>query len=113
MWFFKKKKKSEQDLLTNPFYKEGNLFVIYFKCEKCGEYFRSHLRAGYDFIIDYDNPSTPYKVDKIYVGSKCPNKIHLIATMSSSYKLRTVTLEGGKFITKEEYESVQKKEDEK
>ncbi|WP_041083142.1 hypothetical protein [Thermotoga profunda] len=114
MWFFKKRK-SDQELQNNPFYKEGNLLVVYLKCDRCGEYFRSHLRIGYDFINDYDNAATPYKIDKVYVGSKCPNKIHLLASFSASYKVKSVSLEGGKFITKEEYERMiqEKKEEEK
>ncbi len=111
MWLFKKK---PTNIETNPFYKEGNLFVVYFKCNRCGEYFRSHLRLGYDFINDYDNPSLPYKIDKVYVGSRCPNKIHLTAAFTAGYKVRYVNLDGGKFVSKEEYEkSLQKEEDEK
>lgn len=102
MWFFKHKK--VKNLAVDPFYREGNTLVAYFKCAKCGEYFRSHLRVGYDFINDYDNPSTPYRLDKIYVGSKCPNKLHLTAAFSASYKVRSFSLEGGEFVTREEYE---------
>ncbi len=102
--FFRKKKKKPEDLAKDPFYREGDTLVVYFKCDKCGEVFRSHLRKGYDFIYNYDNPSTPYKIDKLYVGSKCPNKIHLMADFTSSYKPVSFSLEGGTFITKESYE---------
>ncbi|HHF08654.1 MAG TPA: hypothetical protein ENL26_02635 [Kosmotoga arenicorallina] len=111
---FWKRKKKKVDLASNPFYKEGSLFVVYMKCDKCGEYFRSHLRRGYDFLNDYDNPAAPYKIEKLYVGSKCPNKIHLTATFSGTYKVKSVSIDGGIFVTKEEYEEFsQKKEDEK
>jgi hypothetical protein len=103
--FFGEKKK---DLNKNPFYREKGALVIYIKCDRCGEVFRSHLRTGYDFIVDYDNPGVPYKIDKLYVGSKCPNKIHLVATFTSSYKPVSVSLEGGTFITREEFEESQK-----
>ncbi len=99
--FFGKKKKN---LAQNPFYGEKNSLVVYMKCNKCGEVFRSHLRKGYDFLIDYDNPSVPYKIDKLYVGSKCPNKLHLTASFTASYKVISVSLDGGTFITREEYE---------
>ncbi|HDG61406.1 MAG: hypothetical protein B5M49_04195 [Thermotoga sp. 4484_232] len=102
--FFRRKKKKPEDLEKNPFYREGDTLVVYFKCDKCGEVFRSHLRMGYDFIYNYDNPSAPYKIDKLYVGSKCPNKIHLMADFTSSYKPVSFSLEGGTFITKESYE---------
>ncbi|MCD6551890.1 hypothetical protein [Thermotoga sp.] len=104
LFFGKRKKNLDQD----PFYREKGALVVYIKCDRCGEVFRSHLRRGYDFIVDYDNPSVPYKIDKLYVGSKCPNRIHLVARFTSSYKPVSVSIEGGSFITKEEYEDAQK-----
>jgi len=104
LFFGKKKKNLDRD----PFYREKGALVVYIKCDRCGEVFRSHLRRGYDFIVDYDNPGGPYKIDKLYVGSKCPNRIHLVATFTSSYKPVSVSIEGGSFITKEEYEDAQK-----
>ncbi|PLV57172.1 hypothetical protein [Thermotoga sp. SG1] len=104
LFFGKRKKNLDRD----PFYREKGALVVYIKCERCGEMFRSHLRRGYDFIVDYDNPGVPYRIDKLYVGSKCPNKIHLVATFTSSYKPVSVSIEGGSFITKEEYEDAQK-----
>ncbi|PLV60318.1 hypothetical protein [Thermotoga sp. KOL6] len=104
LFFGRKKKNLERD----PFYREKGALVVYIKCDRCGEVFRSHLRRGYDFIVDYDSPSTPYKIDKLYVGSKCPNRIRLTATFTSSYKPVSVSIEGGTFITKEEFEESQK-----
>ncbi|MDK2885750.1 MAG: hypothetical protein PWP54_308 [Thermosipho sp. (in: thermotogales)] len=101
MFFFKKRKKN---LSINPFYKEGNNLVVYLKCEKCGEVFRSHLRKGYDFIVNYDNPNVPFMIEKVYVGSKCPNKIELKAQFTGSYKPVSFEIQGGKFITKEDFE---------
>jgi len=48
--FFKKKKK---DITKNPFYDKGSTLVVYFKCSKCGELFRSHLRKYYDVSVNY------------------------------------------------------------
>ncbi|WP_448376338.1 hypothetical protein [Fervidobacterium sp.] len=104
MFFFKKRERSEEDLEKNPFYKESNALVVYIKCNKCGEVFRSHLRIGYDFIIDYDNRSAPFMIEKVYVGSKCPNKIELRAEFTGSYKPVSFEIDGGKFISKETYE---------
>ena len=110
--FFRKRKKRE-DLAKNPFYNEGDALVVYFKCDKCGEVFRSHLRKGYDFIVNYDNPSVPYRIDKLYVGAKCPNRIKLRADFKSNYKPVSFELEGATFITKEEYEEMTRKEGER
>ncbi len=113
MFFFKKKRKTREDLQRNPFYNERDTLVVYFRCDKCGEVFRSHLRKGYDFIVNYDNPSIPYRIDKLYVGSKCPNRIELRADFKSNYKPVSVEIEGATFITKEEYEEEMRKEGEK
>ncbi|MGB9615547.1 MAG: hypothetical protein ACP5KD_02705 [Fervidobacterium sp.] len=104
MLFFKKREKTEAELERNPFYKEKNALVVYLKCNKCGEVFRSHLRIGYDFIINYDDRSSPYMIEKVYVGSKCPNKIELKAKFTGAYKPVSIEIDGGKFISKESYE---------
>lgn len=104
MLFFKKKEKSESDLEKNPFYRDKNALVVYLRCNKCGEVFRSHLRIGYDFIINYDDRTSPFMIDKVYVGSKCPNKIELKVKFTGSYKPVSIEIDGGKFISKETYE---------
>ncbi len=113
MFFFKRKGKTKEELQRNPFYSERDTLVVYFKCDKCGEVFRSHLRKGYDFIVNYDNPSVPYRIDKLYVGAKCPNRIKLRADFKANYKPVSVEIEGATFITKEEYEEATRKEGEK
>ncbi|HOA16989.1 MAG: hypothetical protein KBE50_06245 [Fervidobacterium sp.] len=101
---FRKKEKSDRDLEVNPFYKDKNALIVYIKCDKCGEVFRSHLRIGYDFIINYDDRAAPFMIDKVYVGSKCPSKIELKAKFTGSYKPVSIEIDGGKFISKETYE---------
>ncbi|ONN28129.1 hypothetical protein XJ44_00225 [Thermosipho affectus] len=98
--FFKRKK----NLSKNPFYKDKDSLVIYIKCDKCGEMFRSYLRKGYDFLIEYDNKNIAYKIEKVYVGSKCPNKIEVKAQFTGAYKPVSFDIFGGKFISKEDYE---------
>jgi len=101
--FFKKDKdKVNKATDKNVFYSEKNALVIYFKCSKCGEMFRSYLRKGYDFITDYD--SGGYKIDKEYIGSKCFNKIHLIASFDRNYKLLDFSLDNGEVISEKEWE---------
>ncbi len=107
---FKKKEKTEADLEKNPFYRDKNTLVVYVKCNKCGEIIRSHLRIGYDFIINYDSRTVPFQIEKVYVGSKCPNKIEVRAQFTGSYKPVSIEIDGGKFVSKEDYEKeVEKK----
>lgn len=101
LWF--KKKKKEKDLNKNPFYNEQNALVIYFKCNNCGEKFRSYLRKGYDFSNSYDGKSV-YVINKEYIGSKCSERIQLIAEFDGGYRLLNFDLIGGTAIKKEEFE---------
>lgn len=100
--FGKKKKSENKDNQKKIFYEDKNALIIYFKCSKCGEKFRSYLRKGYDFITDYDNGG--YIIDKEYIGSKCFNKIHLFATFDQNYRLIDYKLENGETISKDEWE---------
>ena len=111
-FLFFKRRKTREDLERDPFYRERDTLVVYFRCDRCGEVFRSHLRKGYDFIVNYDNPSIPYKIDKLYVGARCPNRIKLVAYFKANYRPVSVELEGATFITKEEYEEAKEREGE-
>ncbi|GAB6189808.1 hypothetical protein JCM30566_15500 [Marinitoga arctica] len=99
MFWFKKRKK---DIVKNPFYNDKNFLVIHFKCKKCGENFRSYLNKGYDFSISYEGKAT-YLINKEYIGSKCFEKIQLIAEFDSNYRLLNFDLIGGIPISKEEF----------
>ncbi|KLO22505.1 MULTISPECIES: hypothetical protein [unclassified Marinitoga] len=99
MFWFKKKKK---DISKNPFYNESNSLVLYFKCDKCGEKFRSYLRKGYDFSTSYEGKAV-YVINKEYVGSKCSEKINLIAEFDGNYRLLNFELLGGTPISKDDF----------
>ena len=101
--FFKKKVQKNNSEQRNIFYEEKNALIVYFKCNKCGETFKSYLRKGYDIINDYDNDG--FIVDKEYIGSKCPTRIHLHASFDRNYNLINYTLDNGKIITKEACEN--------
>lgn len=99
--FFKKKPK---DIAKDPFYDNGNTMVAYFKCNKCGEVFMSHLRKFYDINVSYSGEGGAYHLDKEFIGSNCQEKIHINATFTRSFKAKTFDIMGGTFISKEEYE---------
>lgn len=100
--FFKKKEPKTKSESNKVFYNEKDAIVIYLKCSKCGELFRSYLRKGYDLINDYDNNG--FLIIKEYIGAKCPNRIHLHAILDRNYNLIEYTLENGELISKEEWE---------
>lgn len=88
---------------NGDFYNEGKNIVLYFKCNNCGEKFRTHLRRGYDFSRDYKKGG--YVINKEFIGSKCYDKINLSANFDENYRLENYELIGGKAITKEEWEN--------
>lgn len=97
--------KKEKDITKNPFYDERNTLVVYFKCKKCGEVFRSHLRKYYDIAVDYSGGGFSYKLDKEFIGSECQNKIHIYANFKRNFKPKNFEIVGGEFISKEDYEA--------
>lgn len=103
MSFFKKIFGNKDNIIKiKNFYDEKETIVVYFKCSKCGEKFRSHLRKGYDFIPDYDNNAL--RIDKEYIGKNCYNKIQVKATFNRVHKPISQEIVGGEFIKKEDYE---------
>ncbi len=96
MMFWRKK-----DISKNPFYDERDNLVVYLRCNKCGEVFMSHIRKTTELFSDYAN--NRYVLNKEYIGSKCPNRIRVHAVFKPNYKLESFEIEGGSFITKEEY----------
>ncbi len=100
MLFFKKKRK---DITKSPFYDKGDTLVVHFRCSKCGEIFRSHLRKFYDISVNYGSGKAAYKLDKEFIGSKCQNKIQIYAEFTRSFKALSFDIIGGNFISEEEY----------
>ncbi len=99
--FFKKKKKN---ISKNPFYNSKENLVIYFRCDKCNETFRSHLRKYYDIAVDYAKGGSMYSLQKEYIGSKCQNRIQISAVFNRAFRPQTYEITGGSFITEEKFE---------
>ena len=100
MWFFKRKKEKRK----GQFYEDKDALVLYFKCENCGEVFRSYLRKGYDIATDYSGETKgKYFIRKEYIGTKCPNIITLYAVFDENYNPIVFELNGAKVIDKEEF----------
>lgn len=100
MSLFRKKKK---DLSKNPFYMTSKAVIMYVRCSKCGEVFRSHVYKGSEIALSYENGKNGYKLRKELIGANCPNTIEVNAFFSSSFKTLSFDIKGGEFITEEEY----------
>ena len=89
---------------SQVFYSEGNSLVVYFRCKKCGEKFAAYLRKGYDLITNYDDSQACYFINKEFIGSKCFEKINLVAEFDEKYRILKLNLTGADILTRQEYE---------
>ncbi len=102
---FRKKKKS------GPFYGAKDNLIIYVQSER-GTIFRSHLRKGYDFRLNYGKGS-PILFDKELIGATSNDKVNIHAEFDANYKLISSEIRGGRFLTPTEYEELFKLKEEK
>lgn len=85
-----------------------NAFYYYVRCDKCGETIRVRVDRSNDLAQDFedggDNPSG-YTVTKGVVGKKCFRTINLTVKFDSARREVSRSIEGGEFITADEYEA--------
>jgi hypothetical protein len=84
-----KKKKS-----TDP---EG--FFVYVTCDHCGAKVRLRINRQYDLIPTGDG----YDWHKTIVDSRCFRQIPTVAHSDSRYNLVSADINGGRFISEEEF----------
>ncbi|GEM_PF-1488975 len=103
--FFRKKKKE-----AGPFYRKKDHLIIYVETDR-GSIFKSYLRKGYDFRINYGE-GAPILLDKEFVGNFPEDKLSVHAEFDANYKLISSKIQGGRFLTLEEYEELLKSKEE-
>jgi hypothetical protein len=101
--FFRFLVNSSSATSNNP---ESKAIWVYLKCSKCGEPIALRIRKTDEIQRDYDGNDSNYFVQKLVVGNKCYNRIPLRLDLDSSYKIKNKTIQGGIFITKDEYDSL-------
>lgn len=86
-----------------------NAIYYYVKCSHCDEKIRVRVDRGNDLAQEYDdggdNPSG-YSAIKGVVGKKCFRVINLSIKFDRSRRESSRSIEGGDFITMEEFEAV-------
>lgn len=75
-------------------------FFVYVRCDQCGEKVRLRIHKQYDLIPSDDG----YKWHKTIVDSRCFQRIPTVANFDRSFNLVNADIQGGRFISKEEYE---------
>lgn len=74
---------------------------FYVQCDRCGA--RVRLRA--DKQYDLNRTDEGFVWHKTIVDSKCFRPIPAVVTLDHNYALVSVEIEGGRFITQEEFEA--------
>ncbi len=98
--FFRKKERN------GPFYRDKGNFFIYIRSDK-GTVFRSFLRKGYDFRLNYEK-GAPILLDKEMVGNTPEDKVIIHAEFDGNYRVISSEIHGGRFLTPKEYEELSK-----
>jgi len=84
--------------------KDRNLIPIYLSDKKCNEKIKVLVRKTYDIHSLYEEEGeAAYRLNKVVICNKCYNKINLSIDFDRNYNIIKKTIEGGNFITEEEY----------
>lgn len=105
MWFSKKAPSNSNGPLN--FEKAG---IFMYTQSKKGSIFRTILRKGYDFQINYDE-GPALILDKELVGYTSDDVLRVHLELDENYKVISSEINGGKFLTPQEYEELLKKEE--
>lgn len=76
-------------------------FFVYVQCDRCRAKVRLRIHKEYDLIRVDDG----YEWHKTIVDSRCFQPIPTVAHFDRDFNLINADMQGGQFITKEEYEA--------
>jgi hypothetical protein len=82
-------------------------FWIYVRCGQCGERIRTRVSREHDLSAEFEGGDFPsaYYVHKEIVGSRCFRRIKVDLSFDGRRQLSEQKIEGGTFITREEYDA--------
>ncbi len=103
------RKKLKEALLGSPTGKtrDPDGIYLYVKCEKCGATLRVRADKRHDLQRDYDTGE--YVLRKEMMDNSCFNLMQATVRFDPSYKIVERQIEGGTFISREDYEAAQPK----
>jgi hypothetical protein len=85
-----------------------NAFWVYVRCKACGEPIRVRVNREHDLSAEFEEGSdapTGYLVHKEVVGERCFRRIQVDITFDGQRKITDRQIQGGDFLTAEEYEA--------
>lgn len=98
-------KKLKETLLGSPTGKtrDPDGIYLYVKCEKCGATLRVRADKRHDLQRDYDTGE--YVLRKEMMDNSCFNLMQATVRFDPSYNIVEQEIEGGTFISREDYEA--------
>ena len=75
---------------------------LYVRCGNCGRVLRIRVDKRHDLLTDYDNGG--FTLVKEMMDDKCFRLMRAEMAFDRAYTITSQRIEGGAFITKEEYE---------
>lgn len=88
-------------------YEDKQGIYLYVACDRCG----SRLRVRVDKQYDLNRESGGYVWHKTLVDGKCFRPMSTIVRFDSSYEVVEAEIEGGRYLTRAEYETEAKAEE--
>lgn len=88
----------------------GNALWLYVRCGACGETVRARINREYDLSAEFDEASdvpAGYQVRKEIMGRDCFRRIRVDVSFDAQRRPTEQHIEGGAFITREEFEAAQ------
>ena len=86
---------------------ESDALWIYVRCDKCGEKIKTRIDLKHDLSPSYDDAGrvAEYVLRKGLIGSqRCFERVEVKLTFDAQRRLSSRDINGGQFISKEEYE---------
>jgi hypothetical protein len=88
---------------------DANAYWVYVQCAKCGEALKVRVDRRYDLMQEFSDQDrvSGYTLYKAIIGSnRCFQPINVTQRLDASHKVKSQEISNGRFLTKEEYESL-------
>jgi hypothetical protein len=84
-------------------YVDKNGLYFYVQCDNCGKTVRLRADKQYDLI----NEGSGFVWHKTVVDNKCFRPMETTVTLDRSYNVKHAEIEGGRYITEEEFQALE------
>ena len=88
---------------------DANAYWVFVQCAKCGEALKVRVDRRYDLMQEFEEQDrvSGYSLHKAIIGSnRCFVPIQVTQRLDTSHKVKSQEITNGRFLTKEEYESL-------